>query len=99
MWLIELKVLLASTSRAASVSSSWKLSRTECTAPSHPDIWPVHSCVEPAASCTSSHIIARTAFVMIRLAVYWAYSRTLVKGDQPAGQKGSKSPRVKKLGA
>ena len=43
MRLIELKALLASTSRAASVSSSWKLSRTECTALSHPDIWPAHS--------------------------------------------------------
>ena len=67
--LIELKALLASTSRAASVSSSWKLSRTECTAASHPDIWPAYSCAEPAASCTSSLITARTAFAMIRLAV------------------------------
>ena len=67
--LMELKALLASTSRAASVSSSRNASRTEWTAASQPESWPAQSWMEPAASSTSPLTTTRTALVMMRLAV------------------------------
>ena len=41
--LIELKALVASTRRAASVSGSWNILRIAWTAASHPPSWPAHS--------------------------------------------------------
>ena len=59
--LMELKALLASTSRVASVSSSRNASRTEWTAASQPESWPAQSWMEPAASSTSPLTTTRTA--------------------------------------
>ena len=67
-WFRELKALLASTSRRASVSSLWKKERTACTAASMPDIWPAHSC-EPAGFCASCLVIFKMALAMMCLAV------------------------------
>ena len=67
--LIELKALLAWTSRAASVSSSWNASRTEWTAAAQPESWPAQSWMEPAASSTSPLMTTRTALAMMRLAI------------------------------
>ena len=46
----ELKALLASTRRTASVSSLAKVSFIVCMAASIPAIWPAQSCKDPAAS-------------------------------------------------
>ena len=75
--LMELKALLASTSRAASVLSSRNASRTEWTAASQPESWPAQSWMEPAASSTSPPTTTRTALVMMRLASFpYAYGWT-----------------------
>ena len=67
--LMELKALLVSMSRAASVSSSKNASQTEWTAASQPESWPAQSWMEPAASSTSPPTTTTTVFVMMHLAV------------------------------
>ena len=65
----ELKALLASTKRRASVSSLWKRVLTACTAASMPEICPAQSCTDPATSCMSCIVMFRMALAMICLAV------------------------------
>ena len=65
--LIELKALVASTRRAASISESWKILRIAWTAASQPPSWPAHSWSGLAAASTSLLTILSTAFAIMHL--------------------------------
>ena len=58
----ELKVLLASTSKCASVFPGWNVALIKCIVASIPAIWPEHSWREPAASWISPLAMDRMAF-------------------------------------
>lgn len=92
-WLIELKALVASTNRAASISESLKILCIAWTAASHPLSWPAYSWNEPAAASTSLFTILSTAFGIIHLGTsptpmshFWAFiERNKVTSHRPSG--------------